>query len=118
MIAREEIRLLEGLQPGTSVLLQGLFDGGQEDSFINRLRKEVDCTALHCFDCGGDITASGYENDRNRYLRRNDSLNFQSAHPRHLEVENKTGCSIVSFQVQEFRAGREQSNILAIRSQQ
>jgi len=49
--------MCRGLQPGTSVLLQGLLDSGEEDGFINRFRQEVDCTALHRFDARGDITA-------------------------------------------------------------
>src|SRR5260221_9501370 len=69
-VARKEIRLFKGFPPGNSVLLQGLFDGGQKDSFVNRLSKEVDGAALHCFDGGRDITASGDEDDGNRYLRR------------------------------------------------
>lgn len=65
MVARKEIRVFKRFASCNSVFLKGVFDGGEEHSFINGLGEKLHRTIFHRPHSGGNVTPSGNEDNWN-----------------------------------------------------
>src|SRR6202035_5346515 len=90
------------LLPCLAVPLEGLLNRVYEILIPKWFRQKLHCPGLHGFDCHGNVSVTGDENDRNlnAYFSQF-TLHIQPTHPRQSHIQKKAAGTIWKLVPQE-----------------